>query len=80
MCVDPVISDSARKHAVTDEDMLHALRNPIRVDYLDEGLTMFVGPRRDGNLLLEVGVADGDSGPVIIHADRARAKYLPGGG
>lgn len=78
--MDPVIADSARKHGVADEDMLHALRNPIRVDYLDEGRTMFIGPRRDGNRQLEVGVADGDP-PVIIHADRARAKYLsPGKG
>jgi hypothetical protein len=77
--VDPVIADSARKHGVADEDMLHAFRNPVRVEYLDEGLTMFIGPRRDGNRLLEVGVVDGAEGPVIVHADRARPKYLTGG-
>ena len=33
------------------------------------------GPARDGTLL-EVGVADSASGPVIIHAMRARSKYL----
>jgi hypothetical protein len=38
---------------------------------------MFIGAARDGTLL-EVGVADSDDGPVIIHADRARAKYLRG--
>ena len=31
MYVDPVIAGSARKHGVADEDMLHALRNPIGV-------------------------------------------------
>jgi len=56
--------------------MRHALRNPIRVDYRDEGFTMFVGPRPDG-ILLEIGVADSAQGPIIIHADRARPKYLP---
>jgi hypothetical protein len=40
---------------------------------------MFTGPRRDGSFV-EVGVVDGEPGPVIIHADKARAKYLPGGG
>jgi hypothetical protein len=71
----PVISASARKHGISDDDMLHALRNPISVDYLDESRTMFIGAARDGTLL-EIGVADSDEGTVIIHADRARAKYL----
>jgi hypothetical protein len=71
------IAASAYKHGVSAEDMLHALRNPIRVDYLDESFTMFVGPGHDGTLL-EIGTADSDSGPVIVHADRARRKYLPG--
>ena len=77
ICV-PVIASSARKHGVSDEDMLHALRNPIRVEDLGDGLTMFAGAARDGTPL-EVGVVDSDSGPLIIHADRARRKYLPGG-
>jgi hypothetical protein len=74
----PDIAPSARRHGIAYDDMRHALRNPIRVEYLDEGLTMFVGPRPDGNLL-EIGVADSDAGPIIIHADRARPKYLPRG-
>jgi hypothetical protein len=74
----PDIAPSARRHGVADDDMRHALRNPVSVDYLDEGLTMLVGPRRDGELL-EIGVVDGDHGPVIVHADRARPKYLRGG-
>jgi hypothetical protein len=72
----PDIAPSARKHSITDDDMRHALRNPVRVVDVDEGLTMFVGPARDGTLV-EVGVADSDSGPVIVHAMRARPKFLP---
>jgi len=75
--VDPIIAGSARKHDIPDAHMLHALRNPIRVCPPDEGLTMFIGPRPDGDLL-EVGVVDSDSGPVIVHADRARPRFLPG--
>jgi hypothetical protein len=61
--------------------MLHALRNPVRVAAPDdEGLTMFVGPRPGDGDLLEVGVVDGEQGPIIVHAMRARAKYLQGGG
>jgi hypothetical protein len=70
------IAPSARRHGIDDQDMLHAYRNPIRVDELDEELTMFIGPGRDGTIL-EIGVADSDAGPVIIHADRARSKFLP---
>jgi hypothetical protein len=35
---DPIIG-SARKHGVSDEDILRAYANPIRVFDLDEGFT-----------------------------------------
>jgi hypothetical protein len=75
-----LIVPSARKHGVPDEDMLHALRNHIydrAVD--DEGMTMLIGPARDGELI-EVGVVDAVDfeGIVIAHAFRpARPKFLP---
>ena len=74
----PDIAPSARKHGITDDDMRHALRNPVGVADLGDGLTMFIGPARDGTLL-EVGVADSDSGPIIVHAMRTRPKFLRGG-
>lgn len=40
---DPVILASAREHQISDDDMLHAYRNPIRVFDLD-GLAMPIGP------------------------------------
>ena len=58
----PDIAPSARKHGITDDDMRHALRNPVGVADLDDGLTMFIGPARDGTLV-EVGVADSDARP-----------------
>jgi hypothetical protein len=76
----PFIAPSAHKHGIADDDILHAFRNPIRnYDPGDEGLTMLVGPARDATLL-EVGVVDSDDGPVIVHADIARQKFLPGKG
>ena len=43
----------------------------------NEGLAMFIGPARNA-ALLEIGVLapDGDD-PVVIHADKARNKFLP---
>jgi hypothetical protein len=72
----PDIAPSARSHGIGDDDMRHAMRNPIRVAELDEEFTMFIGPGRDGTIL-EVGAVDGSDGPVIIHAMRARPKFLP---
>ena len=40
---DPIIAESARKHGVSDEDILQAYANPIRVFDLDEGFTMVIG-------------------------------------
>lgn len=74
MAVDPVILDSARKHGVTDEDMLHAYRNPIRVFEPDD-LTMLVGAANDG-ALLEIGVIAAEGIDFIVHAMSARPKYL----
>lgn len=72
---DLIIAESARKHGVDDDDVLHAYNNPIFVEDLDEGLLMFVGPNRAGKLL-EVGFVVSADGPVIVHAMEARPKYL----
>jgi hypothetical protein len=71
---EPVIAPSARRHGVSDETILHAFNNPVRVEDLDEGLVMLVGPDHGGNLL-EIGVVTSDEGPVIVHAMPARPKY-----
>ena len=55
--------------------MIHAVYNPIAVEYVEEDLTMFIGPDPAGNLL-EVGVVHRVDGPVIVHAMAARPKYL----
>jgi hypothetical protein len=71
----PIIAESARRHGVSDEDMLHAFANPIRVFDLDEGLTMVIGANRAA-IIFEVGVVDGNTAPVIVHAMKARDKFL----
>lgn len=71
----PLIANSARKHDIHDDDMLHAFNHPILVEDLDDGLVMFVGADTAGNLP-EIGVIDSTDGPIIIHAMTARPKYL----
>ena len=76
MSVDgPILLDSARRHGIADDDILHAFRNPIRSELVDDGMTMLIGPSRSA-ALLEIGVVDSDEGPVIVHAMPARDKYL----
>jgi hypothetical protein len=62
---------------VADEDMLHAVRNPVHVFELDDGLTLVTGPDRASSLI-EVGfVVAVDGVVVIVHALRpARPKFL----
>ncbi|HXH59578.1 hypothetical protein [Iamia sp.] len=73
--MDPVILAGARRHGISDDDMLHAHRHPIRV-FLVDGFTMIVGGDQSGQFL-EVGVATSDEGiEFIVHAMTARPKYL----
>jgi len=46
VAVEPIVAESARKHGLSDEDMLHAYAHPIRVFELDEGFTMVIGANR----------------------------------
>lgn len=55
--------------------MLHAYSNPFRVFELDEGLTMLIGANQAA-IIFEVGGVDGAQAPVIVHAMRARGKFL----
>jgi hypothetical protein len=48
--VDPVILASARAHGISDDEMLHAYRNPIRVFEPDD-LIMLIGADEAGRLL-----------------------------
>lgn len=71
------IAEPARKHEITDEDMLHAARHAIAHWPMNDDLTMLVGPDRTGNLL-EVGILGLDTDdPVVIHAMNCRPKFLP---
>lgn len=42
------IGEPARKHGVPDGDIWHSIRNATHKVDLDEGLTMLIGPTRDG--------------------------------
>ena len=72
------IEPSARKHGVSDNDMMHAIRNHWQAYETDDpDVTMFIGPAANASPL-EVGVVVDDAGEAIIHAQPAREKFLKG--
>lgn len=73
---EPIILESAHRHGVKDEQMLHALRFPVRHFVQDDAMVMFIGPDETGTLL-EVGLIEWHGVLAIAHAMRpARSKYL----
>jgi hypothetical protein len=72
--MDPVIVASARKHGISDNDMLHAYRNPLRV-FQVEDLVMLIGGEETGRML-EVGVVAAEGIEFIIHAMPARERFM----
>lgn len=72
------IDPSARKHGVSDVDMIHAYRHHWKAfATADDGITMYVGPGLTAQPL-EVAVINDDEGLAIIHAMPAREKFLKG--
>ncbi len=72
---DPVLAPSAFKHRLAETDILHAYRNPVRVWDLGDGFTIVIGATA-GAVMLEIGYVEGDTAVVIVHAMRAREKFL----
>lgn len=70
---------TAHKHGYEDPDIRHALRNPMFIwPPDDDGFEMIVGPSRAG-VPLEIGfVRSSDDDMLVIHAARARKKFLRG--
>ncbi len=69
------VAASALKHRISEDAIEHAFEHPILSEDVEDGMVMLVGPDRAGNLL-EIGVVEGSAGPVVVHAMKARPKYL----
>ncbi len=69
-----VILASAHKHGIAPEDMLHAYRNAFRTIDQDT-VTIFIGSNTHGNLI-EIAVVQKGNQIQIVHAMKARAKFL----
>jgi uncharacterized DUF497 family protein len=71
------VADSARKHGISDEAIVHAWENAIKLaefEYDAEERLFVIGPDSSGNLLELVAVPAAEP-TRIIHADRLRPKF-----
>lgn len=74
------VIDSARKHGIHDEDAVQAASWPVWVEPLDDSQNQWrelrLGFDSKARLLEIVVVCSADGDEVIIHAMKARTKYL----
>lgn len=70
----PIVLSSALRHGIGESDALHAWAFAVDLYILSEGMLMFIGPDRAGNLI-EVGVVEWHGESAIVHAMAARPKY-----
>ncbi len=73
---EPIVLESAYRHGVSEDDMLHAYAFAIRHIPGSDGEVMYIGPARPGHPMLEIGVIVWHSMTAIHHAMIARPKYL----
>ena len=80
------INESARKHGVSDGDILHAIgQQLVEYEIGDDdppGRWLVLGPNRAGLMLELIVLVFDDGAEMAIHAMPMRSKYeelLPGG-
>jgi hypothetical protein len=71
------IHDSARKHGVADEDILHAIDHALAIEDAgeDPDRWLLLGPDTAGNLLEVVVMTTVEGLQLAIHAMAMRDKY-----
>ena len=69
------IWDSARKHGITDDDILHAVRQVLRIIEGSTEIAIYIGADSSGRLL-EIGIVNSDTdNPRIVHAMALRSAW-----
>ena len=72
--MDPLIRPAARRHGISDADILHAYRNAFDAYEFDDA-AMIIGGDRSGRPL-ELMVRTRGSAPEVFHAMPARPRFL----
>ncbi|HEY7961801.1 MAG TPA: hypothetical protein VID29_07770 [Solirubrobacteraceae bacterium] len=69
--------DSARKHGVAEEDVLHAVDHALVIEDAgeDPDRWLVIGPDRAGNFLEVVVMTTVEGNQLVIHAMPMRARF-----
>lgn len=70
-----VVHPGALKHGIRPIDIWHAVRHPMRVFERDDGLRVYLGPGRSGELLEVITSRRKNGIEIAIHAMKMRPKY-----
>jgi hypothetical protein len=71
------VHDSARKHGVADENILHAIDHAMAFEDVgeDPDRWLLIGPDTAGNLREVVIMIAAEAQPIVIHSMPMRDKY-----
>jgi hypothetical protein len=71
------VHDSARKHSVADDDIVHAIDYALAIEDAgeDPDRWLLIGPDTAGNLLEVVVLITAEGTQIAIHAMPMREKY-----
>jgi hypothetical protein len=71
------IHDSARRHGVADEDIVHAIEHALAIEDAgeDPDRWLLIGPDTAANLLEVVVLVMAEGAQIVIHAMPMRDKY-----
>jgi len=72
--IEPKIHQSAYKHGISRDDILHVYRNYTHVHRLDDDTVALFGAGQSNNIL-EIIMVVTDEEDFIIHAMRMRKKF-----
>jgi hypothetical protein len=71
------VHPSARRHGVSDADVLHVVAHALVIEFAaeDPDRWLVIGPNEAGNLLEVIVMIDAEGDQIAIHAMPMRHKY-----
>ncbi len=75
---DLLILESAHRHGIDEDDMMHAVEFAQWLFPQEGGVVMHIGPARPGHPMLEIGIVRWHGVLAVVHAMTARPQYLRG--
>jgi hypothetical protein len=66
---------AALKHGVSEDDIKHALRHPMRVIHKDDDTHLYLGSGKNAELLEVMTISGPEGSEIAVHAMKMRSKY-----